>query len=279
MTVPFQFTLGRNLHVTICPDRAQMGAAAAALVQREVARAVAASGRSRIVFGCAPSQDEFFTALVGQAAGDPLPWTKTDVFHMDDYIGFDASHPQSFRRYLNEHFLNRVNVAAFHPIQGEATDPTAEAKRYDAVLRAAPIDIVCLGFGENGHIAFNDPPVADFDDPFRVKLVEIDEACRQQQVNDGCFPSIVDVPRLAATITLPVFAEAGMLCGVVPTRRKARAVHDALLGPIGPACPASLLRTHPRAHLFLDPAAASLLPSSLTAQPTATEHRILPVNS
>jgi glucosamine-6-phosphate deaminase len=245
-----------------------MGAAAADLIHGEVAHCAARSAHCRILFGCAPSQDDFFAALRRCAAAALDAWRATEVFHMDDYIGFEASHPQSFRRYLQEHFLSTVAVRAFHPIHGEAPDPAAEARRYDRLLRAAPIDIVCLGFGENGHLAFNDPPVADFQDPAWVKLVEIDETCRQQQVNDGCFPTLADVPRQAATITLPVFTHAAMLCGVVPTVRKSRAVRDALLGPIGPQCPASLLRLHPQAHLFLDRDAASLLPEVPAAKMT-----------
>jgi len=262
-------TLGRNLHLTAFADRPAMGAAAADLVHHEVTQCAARSRPCRIVFGCAPSQDDFFAALRRQASAAPAAWRNVEVFHMDDYIGFEASHPQSFRRYLHAHFLSAVNVRAFHPIRGEAPDAAAEAHRYESLLRATPIDIVCLGFGENGHIAFNDPHVADFDDPVWVKLVTIDEACRQQQVNDGCFPRLADVPRQAATITLPVFSHAGLLCGVVPTVRKAQAVRNALLGPIGPHCPASLLRLHPRAHLFLDHDAASLLPDLQTTPAAA----------
>jgi glucosamine-6-phosphate deaminase len=235
-----------------------MGAAAAALVHAEVVR-ITKERTCRIIVGCAPSQDEFFAALLQRAVSAPAAWLQTEVFHMDEYVGCDAAHPQSFRRYLREHFLDAVEVGAFHAIAGEAPDACAEARRYEALIRRAAIDIVCLGFGENGHLAFNDPPVADFADPLRVKTVEIDLACRNQQVNDGCFAHVEAVPRLAITITLPVFSEAGLLCGVVPTRRKAQAVHDALTGPIGSACPASLLRTHARAELFLDPGAAALL--------------------
>lgn len=246
-----------------------MGEAAAELVHREVTLRVERSANCRILFGCAPSQDDFFAALRRRGVSAAAVWREVEVFHMDDYIGFDASHPQSFRRYLQDHFLTAVTVSAFHPILGEAADIAAEVLRYDALLRAAPIDIVCLGFGENGHIAFNDPPVADFNDPVWAKVVEIDETCRQQQVNDGCFATIADVPRQAVTITLPVFSHARMLCGVVPTVRKAQAVRNALLGPIGPHCPASLLRQHPNAHLFLDRDAASLLPDPTTSQPVA----------
>lgn len=238
-----------------------MGAAAAKKAQEYIAGRVDRKGRCRVVVGCAPSQDELFAALVCQAQLAPQVWRKVELFHMDDYIGLTADHPQSFRYYLRDHFLDRVAVGTVHLLQGEATDAAQEARRYGELLQAAPVDLICLGFGENGHLAFNDPPVANFADPLAVKVVEMDAICRQQQVNDGCFPSIDAVPVRALTITLPVFSGAGMLCGVVPSSRKAAAVKAALTGPIGEACPASLLRLHPRAHLFLDKDSASLLPS------------------
>lgn len=250
----------------IFPHRRAAGAAAAQLVQSEIARKVATNGRSRVIFACAPSQDDFYAALVPLARATPDIWRQVEAFHMDDYVGLTAAHPQSFRHYLQRHFLDHVTVGSFHPIQGEAADSAAEARRYGDLLRAAPIDVIAMGIGENGHIAFNDPSVADFADPTTVKIVELDTACRQQQVNDGCFPTIDQVPRLAFSITLPVFAHADLLCCLASTARKAAAVRAALTGPIGRACPATLLCTHPRAHLFLDPAAASLLSAGLIAQ-------------
>jgi glucosamine-6-phosphate deaminase len=260
--------IAENLTVTVLPSRDAMGAAAARLVHADVER-IARHRRCRLIFGCAPSQDEFFAELVRLAARSAEAWRHTEIFHMDEYIGLGADHPQSFRRYLREHFIRHVEVGEFHPIRGECLEPETEARRYGALLQRCPIDVVCLGFGENGHIAFNDPHVADFADRARVKIVDIDPVCRQQQVNDGCFRRIDEVPTLAATITLPVFSEAGLLCGVVPTRRKAQAVRDALTGPITTACPASLLRIHPRAELFLDRDAACLLPElpGATADP------------
>ena len=213
-----------------------------------------------MIVGCAPSQDEFYAALVREARTVPEIWRQVELFHMDDYIGLAETDPRSFRAYLRKHFLDHVAVAAVHLMQGDSPDAEAEALRYAALVQAAPINLVCLGFGENGHLAFNDPPVADFNDPVAVKIVVMDAVCRQQQVNDGCFPTYDSVPERALTITLPVFAGADMLCGVVPTYRKAEAVRDALMGPVGEACPASLVRLHPRAHIFLDGAASSLLP-------------------
>lgn len=238
-----------------------MGQAAAELVQAEVARLLKFQGYVRIIMACAPSQDDYYAALVRLARATPELWARVEVFHMDDYVGLNARHPQSFRHYLQTHFLDFVQVAAFNPIRGEANNPATEAARYSELLSAAPIDIISMGIGENGHIAFNDPPVADFNDSALIKVVELDPICRQQQVNDGCFSTLADVPSYAFSITLPVFAGANLLCCIVPTIRKARAVHDTLFGPIGTACPATLLRQHPRAELFIDTAAASLIPA------------------
>jgi glucosamine-6-phosphate deaminase len=188
-----------------------------------------------------------------------VDWRRVTAFHMDEYVGLDGDHPQSFRRYLNEHFLSRVKIGAFHPIRAEEKNSDAVCSRYSALLSEHPIDLVCMGIGENSHIAFNDPPVANFADPSLVKKVELDSACRQQQVNDGCFPAMQAVPRHALTLTVPVFREARRLSIHVPGPRKAVAIRSTLKGPIGTACPASILRLHPNATLYLDPAAAGLL--------------------
>lgn len=252
-----------QLNVQLYPDRAAMGRAAAARAHAHVRDVVAARGRARVILSSAPSQDDFYAALADLAGAEPAVWAAATVYHMDEYAGLAPAHAQSFSRYLQEHFLQRVEVAAFHPIRGDAPDAEAEARRYAALLEAAPIDLIGLGIGENGHIAFNDPPVADFADPVAVKVVEMDRVCRQQQVNDGCFPTIEAVPRRAISITLPVFARAGMLSCHVPTTRKAAAVAATLTGPVGRECPATLLRQHPNAWLHLDPAAASQLPAAL----------------
>jgi glucosamine-6-phosphate deaminase len=244
--------------IEIHKSRADMGAAAARRFQQLVTQTVAAKSACRVIFGCAPSQDEFFSALVAEAGANSAAWKRVEVFHMDEYVGLPSDSGQNFRSYLRTHFLDRVPTAGFHLIRGEAPSPAEEAKRYAALLGSGPVDIIAMGFGENGHVAFNDPPVADFADPLLVKVVEMDAACRQQQVNDGCFPDLKQVPRSAITITIPVFARAGNLCAIVPGPRKARAVRNAFLGPIGPACPATILRTHPHAEAFLDQDSASL---------------------
>ena len=241
-----------SLEVHQHADRAALGVAAA----RGVAAAIAALGAARVVFACAPSQDEFLAALLAQ----PVDWAKVTVFHMDEYADLPEGHPASFRSYLRGHLLMHIAPRAVHLIRAQA-DATGEAARYAALLAERPLDLVCLGIGENGHLAFNDPPVADFADPALVKLVALDDACRRQQVNDGCFSTLDAVPTHALTLTIPALLSAREIYCVVPGARKAQAVRAALLGPIATSCPASVLRTHPRAVLYLDDAAASLLPA------------------
>lgn len=253
---PPHYSVVDRLAVEIHASRAELGRAAACAAAESLRAAIADRGEARVIFGCAPSQDEFIAALSGPASG--IDWSRVTVFHMDEYVGLPASHSQSFRRWLEEHLLSRVRVGRFHPIAAEQPDSDAVCRRYEALLRERPIDLVGVGFGENGHIAFNDPPAA-FDDPAWVKVVEMDEACRRQQVNDGCFPNIDAVPRRAITITVPVFRHARRLTAQVPGERKAAAVRLALRGPISGACPASMVRMHPHATLFLEPASAALL--------------------
>lgn len=247
------------LSAEIFADRQSMGRAAARHVAGALAELQQRQEEVRIVVGSAPSQDEFFQHLVSSPCREAVDWSKVVVFHMDEYLGLPADHPQSFRRYQQEHFVSKIPLKAFHGIRGEATDPEEECRRISELLAEKPIDLVCLGIGENGHLAFNDPPVADFDDPHWAKIVELDAACRQQQVNDGCFPDIGSVPTRAITLTLRVFREAGRLSGVVPAKTKAPAVAATLEGPVTSDCPATLCRRHPNARLFLDEDAASEL--------------------
>jgi glucosamine-6-phosphate deaminase len=235
-----------------------MGAAAAAYVAGHLQRLLADRDDVRIVVGSAPSQDEFYQYLTSPDNVEKVDWSRVVVFHMDEYVGLAADHPQSFRTYQEKHLLSKVTPKVFHPIRGEATDVQAECERLTGLLTEGRIDLVCLGIGENGHLAFNDPP-APFDDPEWVKIVELDKTCRQQQVNDGCFPTLEEVPTHAITLTLRVFREAAKLSGVVPGERKADAVAATLQGPITEDCPATLKRTHPDARLFLDADAATLL--------------------
>jgi glucosamine-6-phosphate deaminase len=238
-----------GLRVEVHSDRAAMGAAAG----EAVATAIAALQRSRqgpvrVVFAAAPSQDEMLAALV-RAEG--VDWERVVSFQMDDYVGLPEGAPERFSAYLQAHLHDHVAVGSVHRLRGDA-DPVAEAARYAALLREHPIDLCCFGIGENGHLAFNDPPTADFSDPEVVKRVELDQACRRQQVRDGCFPTLEDVPGEALTLTLPTLTAARRMIGTVPGPAKREAVRAALWGPVGTACPATALRGHADATLHLD---------------------------
>lgn len=238
-----------QLQVRVFPNRKDAGASAAAQAVETLRAAIERQGSARIIVASAPSQNEL---LAGIAGARDVDWKRVVIFHLDEYAGLPDTHPASFRNYQERLLLAHVTPAAFHGIRGESPDLAAECARYSALLAEAPIDLVCMGIGENGHIAFNDPPVADFDDPFKVKVVELDEICRRQQVNDGCFPNIDSVPRKAITLTCPTIMSGRVLVCVVPGPRKAAAVAATLRGPISTSCPASVLRTHPSATLFLD---------------------------
>ena len=245
------------LEVRCSPDRAAIGAAAAARVAEILRTACRAQGEARVVFACAPSQDDFLAALLHEK----VEWEKITIFHMDEYVGLTAAHPQSFRAYLREHLLAHIPPSReVHLLTGEREADVACAE-YARALAEKPIDLVCMGIGENGHLAFNDPPVADFADPLLVKRVELDEVCRQQQVNDGCFPTLAEVSTHALTLTIPALMRAAAISCVVPGERKAAAVRATLLGPVSTECPASILRRHANAVLHVDPPALSLLPS------------------
>lgn len=244
--------------VSVYADRLQMGKAAADHVVSLLEKIIAEKGGARVVFACAPSQDQFLEALISVSRGR-IDWSRVCGFHMDEYVGIRGEQPASFRSYLSQHLLSKIAIGEFHPIAGEAPDPALECKRYSALIDAAPIDLICLGIGENGHLAFNDPPVADFADPVSAKIVELDKACREQQVNDGCFPRFEDVPKHAITLTLPVFLGANHLSVVVPGARKAEAVKRSVQGPLTTECPGSLLQTRDNVMLFVDHDSASLL--------------------
>lgn len=245
-----------HLNVYVYQTRAQMGAAAAASVAAELRRLIHERKRAIGIFASAPSQNEFLDALV---AAPDIEWTSVIAFHLDEYLGLNEEAPQSFRHYLIERLVKRVPLAEFHGLRGEAANPKAVCVNYASLLAFKPPDFAALGIGENGHLAFNDPPVCDFNDPAAVKIVELDEACRQQQVNDGCFPTLDDVPRRALTLTIPTLLACAKLFLSVPGPRKQQAVKQTLQGPITTGCPASILRMHQDAHLFLDREAATLV--------------------
>jgi glucosamine-6-phosphate deaminase len=240
-----------RLEVRVYDDRAALGAAAAADAAAALRAALAERGRARVAFAAAPSQVEFLAAL---AAAPGLDWSRVTAFQLDDYVGLPAEAPERFGQFLRAHLFDRVRPGDVQPIGAarDAAEAVAECRRYAALLAAAPLDLVCLGIGENGHLAFNDPPVADFADPEYAKLVELDEPCRRQQVNDGCFPALDRVPTHAITLTIPALLEGRQIVAVVPGPRKRAAVRQALTGPIATECPASVLRTHPVSVLYLD---------------------------
>ncbi|MDA9764781.1 MAG: glucosamine-6-phosphate deaminase [Opitutales bacterium] len=247
------------LNSAVYSNRDDMGKAAALYAIDYLKSIQDTKDEIRIIVGSAPSQDEFYHHLSSLPESKEIQWSKFTVFHMDEYVGISADHPASFRAYQREHFVSKVPLKAFHEIRGESEDPEAECKRLSALLSEAPIDLACCGIGENGHLAFNDPPVADFEDPVEAKVVTLDDICRQQQVNDGCFPDFDSVPTHAITLTLKVFKEAAVLSCVVPAETKAKAVAATINGPISTDCPATLMRRHPSARMFLEPDSAALL--------------------
>ena len=194
------------------------------------------------------SQLAFLAELVTRSDVD---WTRVTAFHMDEYVGMGADHPASFARYMRERVAEKVPLRDFHYLDGTA-DPEAEARRYAALLQAHPLDLCCAGIGENGHLAFNDPPVADFEDPLDVKVIALEDASRRQQVDEGHFASIDDVPTHAMTVTIPALLRAKRVLVIVPESRKAAPVKATLESEVSTACPATILRTQPHATLYLD---------------------------
>lgn len=245
------------MEVVILDTRLEMGLTAAKRVSEKIRELQQEKPVLRMMFAAAPSQLEFLQALIKES----INWQGIVAFHMDEYIGLPASHPASFRNFLNRHLFDLVPFREIHLINGEVDDPQQEADRYAALLAESPMDIICLGIGENTHLAFNDPHVADFQDPCLVKLVDLDPACRQQQVNDGCFETLEEVPALAITVSLPALFSGSYLFCMVPGKNKAQAVQHTMEEAISPVFPSTLLRKHPAVVLFLDRDSAALMPS------------------
>jgi glucosamine-6-phosphate deaminase len=247
--------MSQTIPLRVYPDRPTLGTAAAHDVAAALRADLALAPWVRIVFASAPSQDSLLAAL---AEEPDIDWSRVIALHMDEYVDLAPDAPQRFGRYLQERLFNRVHPGRVELI-GALADPVAEAERYAGLIAEGPIDIVCLGIGENGHIAFNDPPLADFEDPLAVRVVSLSERSRQQQVNDGCFASLAQVPAQAITLTIPtLFAGRRLFCSA-PGATKAAAVRDAVHGPIDPACPASILRRHPACTIYLDEVSAAQL--------------------
>ncbi|XBS68861.1 6-phosphogluconolactonase [Acerihabitans sp. KWT182] len=237
-----------RLTVEVFADRAALGSYAAAAAADYLRRCLAGQERVRIIFAAAPSQNEFLAALA-QAEG--IDWSRVTAFHMDEYIGLPSDSKQRFSHYLNQHLFQLVRPGTVHLIPAWE-DTQRICRHYERLLRQAPVDMVFLGIGENGHLAFNDPPVVDFQDPAMMKTVALDPVCRQQQVNDGCFPALDAVPTHALTLTIPALMAAGRLFCMVPGAQKRLAVAALLGQPISTRWPATILRTHAACTLYTD---------------------------
>ncbi len=236
-----------NLIVRIFEDRPSLGAAAAEDISQKIKKLLETKEYANIIFASAPSQNEFLAEL----SEKPVEWNRINAFHMDEYVGIDEDAPQGFGNFLKERLFTKVTCREVHYINGN-TDPEEECKRYAALLEKYPTDIVCFGIGENAHLAFNDPHVADFNDPKIVKVVDLDHDCRAQQVNDGCFTSLNEVPTHAITITIPALFKTKSSIAVVPGKFKANAIHHTLNSEISEQYPSTILRRHGYTTLYID---------------------------
>ncbi len=245
-----------KLEIKCYGSRESMGEAAACDAANTVRELLKQKDEVNMIFAAAPSQNEMLAALIREKGID---WTRVNAFHMDEYIGLPADAPQGFGNFLKERIFSRLPLKSVHYLNGQCTNREAECRRYSELLEAFPVDVVCLGIGENGHIAFNDPSVADFHDSKLVKVVGLDSVCRGQQVHDGCFKELADVPTHALTLTIPALTRGKHMFCVVPASTKAQAVRRMVEGDIAEACPASILRLHEHAVLYLDGESSSLL--------------------
>ncbi|MCW2763134.1 MAG: 6-phosphogluconolactonase/glucosamine-6-phosphate isomerase/deaminase [Marmoricola sp.] len=246
-----------SLRVNVFSTANALGVAAADHTATLLREAVQLRGAARVIIATGNSQLSFIKALVEQP---DVPWSEVTVFHMDEYIGMSHDHPASFRRWIRERVEEPLRPGVVHYIQGDAPDPEAEADRYEGLLREDTIDLVCLGIGENGHLAFNEPYRADFNDDRWVRTIELDERSVQQQVGEGHFPDARSVPKIALSLTVPALLAPRAVQAVVPELRKAAAVRSSLSEPISNACPATILRSQTHASLWLDADSASLMP-------------------
>jgi glucosamine-6-phosphate deaminase len=243
-----------QLPIEVYATEAEMGAAAAAEARRVINAAIAERGAANVILATGNSQLAFLRAL--RAATD-VDWGRVRVFHMDEYVGLPPGHSASFPRFLQEHLLSYVSVLEFFPVAGDADRVDEICNEYEALLRKYPADMVALGWGENGHLAFNDPPYAKFDDERWVKVIELADASRKQQVGEGHFGSLDEVPTHAITVTIPALLAPGRILCIVPEARKAAAVSACLYQPVSEDRPGSILRTVDNARLYLDPDSAT----------------------
>lgn len=256
MPAPIRTFRADQLAVEVFATNDALSENVAQRVQKLLIETIASQGSAAAILATGNSQLRFLKRLTELGGVD---WSKVTLFHMDEYLGLPAEHPAGFRRYMRDRVESLVKPRVFHYLAGDADLPQVECDRYTALLKAQPIDLCCLGVGENGHLAFNDPPVARFDDTAYVKLVKLDNACKMQQVKEGHFPSLEAVPAYALTLTVPTLMTARNVLCLAPEKRKAVPVRNALQGPVSTLCPASILRRQPHATLLLDTDSAALL--------------------
>jgi glucosamine-6-phosphate deaminase len=248
-----------KLQVKLFSNRREMGKAAGQSVAEKMRQILRVRKALSIVFASAPSQNEFLEEL-GQSPG--IHWNEVTAFHLDEYIGLPPDAPESFGHFLRVKLFEKVHPGNVYYLNGMAGNLEAECKRYEGLLKDHPLDVACIGIGENGHLAFNDPPFADFQDPLLVKIIELDFVSRQQQVHDGCFKSLQEVPQKAITLTIPAILSAPFIYCMVPGPTKAEAVKRTLQDSVSTDCPATILRKHENAIFFLDKDSAKLVRSA-----------------
>jgi glucosamine-6-phosphate deaminase len=255
MTTIKEFLKDR-LKVKVYSNRREMGISAANLAAQCLRELLQHKDEVNIIFAAAASQLEFLEAI---AQEQEIEWNRVNAFHMDEYTGLPVSHPQRFGNFLNEKIFSKLPLKKVYYLNAEGDDTEAESRRYAELLRKMPPDVTFMGIGENTHLAFNDPHVADFNDPVLVKIIDLDEPCKLQQVHDGCFPSVAQVPSFAYTLTIPALLQSAHIFCMVPGKNKAQAVKHTLHEAISAKYPSTSLRNHADANLFLDPDSAALI--------------------
>jgi len=250
------------MKIIVTKDGKELGTRAASQAADVIIQAIDARGSANVVVATGASQFETLAALV---ARQDIPWDRITGFHLDEYLEIPEDHPASFRRYLRERLVSQVPIKEFHYIDGQAEDIATECTRLGTLIAAHPIDVALVGIGENGHLAFNDPP-ADFDTQEPYLVVELDEACRRQQHGEGWFPTLEDVPTQAISMSIQQILKSAAIVCSVPDERKADAVAQTVEGPVSADVPASILQSHAATTLYLDPPAASRLTDSVSAK-------------
>jgi len=249
-----------SLMVRVFTDRNELGRNAGQQIANKIRELQKSKEVVNMIFAAAPSQSETLDQLVKES---DIYWGRINAFHMDEYVGLDDDSPQKFGNYLKDRLFGKVPFRTVNYLNGNAVDSQQECIRYENLLKRNPADIVCMGIGENTHIAFNDPHVSDFEDPKLLKIVDLDHACRQQQVNDGCYENIAAVPTHAITLTVPALSQSKYIFCMVPGKNKARAAYLTLTEKVNEKIPSTILRRHSNAILFLDQDSAGMLPSVL----------------